>query len=291
MTHSSDRLDLLLFHAWFLSRDPLEQELMRPFPPLGIQYLVSWLRQNGFPLVDWWDASFTAGPQCFVEELQRHEPRVVGLYGHTVTRPTALPMVQMALDKGCRVIAGGPDPVQYLEEYLGGGVEVVVIGEGEQTLTELMEHLKAHRWTWNWDTIEAIKGIAYRHPEDPDGHIRRTPSRPLIRPIDTIPWPVRERRDLDGYFDAWRERHGETALSMVTSRGCPYHCSWCSKQVYGDTFRRRSTGDVLDELEALRTRFDPDQIWFADDLFTILGCDRDASSAKAHILAEFPGAP
>ena len=93
MAGSSGRVDLLLFHAWFLAHDPLEQELMRPFPPLGIQYLVAWLRANGFPDVDWWDASFTAGPECFSEELDRREPRVVGLYGHTVTRPTALPMV------------------------------------------------------------------------------------------------------------------------------------------------------------------------------------------------------
>lgn len=56
---------------------------------------------------------------------------------------------------------------------------------------------------------------------------------------------------------------------MITSRGCPHHCTWCSKQVYGDTFRRRSEVDVVDEMVHLRERYDPDQIWFADDLFTI----------------------
>jgi anaerobic magnesium-protoporphyrin IX monomethyl ester cyclase len=97
----------------------------------------------------------------------------------------------------------------------------------------------------------------------------RTKARPLIKPLDQLPWPAREHRDLDAYFQAWRDRHGETALSMTTSRGCPYHCTWCSKQVYGDTFRRREPDAVIDELLALRARFSPDQIWFVDDMFTI----------------------
>lgn len=261
----SERLDLLFFHAWHLALDPREQEVMRPFPPLGIQYLVSWLRGQGFPAVDWYDATFEAGPERFHAVCAERDPRVVGLYGHTVTRPLATGMVARARSEGRRVIAGGPDPVQYLDAYLDAGVEVVVIGEGEHTVTELMEHLRENAWEWNFSALRGVRGIAYREA----GQLVRTEARPLIRPLDQIPWPTRERRDLDRYFQAWRDRHGETALSVVTSRGCPYHCSWCSKQVYGDTFRRRSVDDVIDEVEHLRRTFAPDQIWFADDMFTI----------------------
>ncbi len=260
-----ERLDLLLFHAWHLALDPREQEVMRPFPPLGVQYLVSWLRTHGFPAVDWYDATFEPGPERFHAVCAELDPRVVGLYGHTVTRPVAKPMVARAREEGRRVVAGGPDPVQYLDEYLDAGVEVVVIGEGERTLTELMEHLRDNGWVWNFAALQQVRGIAFRL----DGRLVRTEPRLLIRPLDQIPWPARERRDLDRYFQAWRARHGETALSVVTSRGCPYHCSWCSKQVYGDTFRRRSVDDVIDEVQQLRATFAPDQIWFADDMFTI----------------------
>ena len=69
MAQCAEQLDLLLFHGWFLAHDPLEQEIMRPFPPLGIQYLVSWLRSHDFPNVDWWDASFGSGPEQFEQEL------------------------------------------------------------------------------------------------------------------------------------------------------------------------------------------------------------------------------
>lgn len=258
-------LDLLLFHAWFIKLDPREQELMRPFAPLGMQYLVSWLRQVGFPAVDWWDSTFQPGPDSFHAAVDALDPRVVGLYGHTLTRPIATGMVRRCRDEGRRVIAGGPDPVQYLDIYLDAGVEVVVVGEGEHTLQALMEHLRGNSWRWDWSALDNIPGIAFRR----DGVLVHTAPRALIRPLDSLPWPTRERRDQDGYFQAWRARHGETALSMVTSRGCPYHCTWCSKQVYGDTFRRRSPEDVVAEMLHLRDTFAPDQLWFADDMFTI----------------------
>lgn len=262
-----DRLDLLLFHAYFLSRDPREQELMRPFAPLGMQYLVAWLRREQAGSVDWWDSTFAAGPEDFYAACTERDPRVVGLYGHTLTRPLAAEMVGRCVAEGRRVIAGGPDPVQYVDEYLEAGVEVIVVGEGEQTTAELLAHLRANAWTWDWEGLRDIAGIIFRPP----GAARpvHTAARALIRPLDRIPWPARERRDQAPYFAAWRERHGETALSMVTSRGCPYHCTWCSKQVYGDTFRRRDVDDVIDELVHLRERYQPDQIWFADDMFTI----------------------
>jgi len=260
-----DRLDLLLFHAYFLANDPFEQEIMRPFPPLGMQYIVAWLKQHGFPAVDWLDATFLSGPDEVHDRFCDADPRVVGLYGHTVTRPVARPMVARFRAEGRRVIAGGPDPVQYVDEYLDAGVEVIVVGEGEQTTTALLGHLKANRWQWDPATLRSVPGIIFRDGDE----LVRTAARPLIRPLDQIPWPERRHADLSRYFGVWRERHGETAMSMVTSRGCPYKCSWCSKQVYGDTYRRRSVGDVLDELDAIRGDFDPDQIWFADDLFTL----------------------
>lgn len=257
--------ELLLTHGYFLAADPREQELMRPFPPLGLQYLVAYLRQHGFPTTEWWDPTFAASPAAFPLALGDYDPRVVGFYGHTVTRPALRRMVAEARAAERRVIAGGPDPVQALDTYFDMGVEVVVLGEGEETLLALMEHLRRHRWRWDYDELGTVAGIAFRVA----GRVVRTAPRPLIRPLDRLPWPHRERADLDAYFRAWRARHGETALSLTTSRGCPYHCTWCSKQVYGDTFRRREVDAVVDEVLHLRRTFAPDQLWFVDDLFTL----------------------
>ncbi|MDP2306561.1 MAG: radical SAM protein [Pseudomonadota bacterium] len=259
-------LDLLLTHAYFLAGDPHEAQIMRPFPPLGLQYLVAHLRQNEFPATDWWDATFHPGPGAFAGVLADADPRVLGFYGHTITRPITRGMVALAVQQGRRVVAGGPDPSQYLDAYFDMGVEVVVIGEGEITLAALMAHLRANGWAWEWDTLVNVDGIAFRAP---DGAVVRTAARALIKKLDTLLWPHRERRDLDAYFGAWRARHGETAMSLTTSRGCPYHCTWCSKQVYGDTFRRRDPDAVIDELLYVKERFEPDQVWFVDDMFTI----------------------
>lgn len=258
--------ELLLTHAYFLSQDPHEQELMRPFPPLGLQYLVAYLRREGACSVEWWDATWAPGPEAFPAVLAAHDPRVVGLYGHTVTRPVAAGMVARCVADGRRVIAGGPDPVQYLDEYFAMGVEVAVIGEGEITLAALMTHLRHNGFRWDWSTLADIDGIAFQAP---DGRVVRTRPRALIRPLDTLPFPHRDPADHRAYFDAWRARHGETAMSLATSRGCPFHCTWCSKQVYGDTFRRRDPDRVIDEMVELRATYAPDQLWFVDDLFTI----------------------
>lgn len=257
-------MNVLLTHGYFLADDPHEAELMRPFPPLGLQYLVAYLRAQGVA-AEWWDSTFQPGPAAFPGALDAARPDVVGFYGHTVTRPVTAGMVAEARARGLRVVAGGPDPVQYLDEYFAMGVEVVVVGEGELTLHALVEHLRAHGGRWEPTRLGDIQGIAFRDGE----RVVRTPARPLVRPLDRLPWPARERRDLDAYFAAWRARHGQTALSMTTSRGCPYHCTWCSKQVYGDTFRRRDPDAVIDELLAVKEQFAPDQVWFVDDMFTL----------------------
>lgn len=257
-------MKVLLTHGYFLALDPHERELMRPFPPLGIQYLVAYLLREGVE-ASWWDSTFAAGPEAFPSVLQQRSPQLVGFYGHTITRPTTVGLVAQALDAGCRVIAGGPDPVQYLEDYFAMGVEVVVIGEGEETLAELVRHLQENQGTWNFSTLHSISGVAFSR----EGQVVKTSPRRLIRPLDSLPWPHRERSDLEAYFSAWRARHGQTAMSLTTSRGCPFHCAWCSKQVYGDTFRRRDPDAVIDELLALRKEYQPDQIWFVDDMFTL----------------------
>lgn len=258
-------MNVLLSHGYFLADDPHEAELMRPFPPLGLQYLVAYLRREGVA-AEWWDSTFqSGGVPAFAAALDAARPELVGFYGHTITRPVTARMVAEARGRGVRVVAGGPDPVQYLDEYFDMGVEVVVVGEGEVTLHELTQALAAGGGRWEPGRLAAVPGVAWRE----DGVVRRSPPRPLVRPLDRLPWPARERRDLDAYFAAWRARHGETALSMTTSRGCPFHCSWCSKQVYGDTFRRRDPDAVIDELLAVKEQFAPDQLWFVDDMFTL----------------------
>ncbi|HYE85955.1 MAG TPA: radical SAM protein [Vicinamibacterales bacterium] len=248
-------MDILLAHGYFLALDEAEQRVMRPHPPLGLLYLSSHLKQRGFD-VGVFDSTFSTIEQ-YVEALDRHKPPVVGIAVNLMTKRNALRMMAIAKRKGARVVIGGPDPPHHAECYLEAGADVVVIGEGEETVDELLS---------SGDDLSAINGIVFRAA---DGSIVRTPPRALLPELDAQPPPDRDAIDLPAYLEAWRERHGTGTVSLITARGCPYTCTWCSRSVFGETHRRRSVVNVADEVEAIVDRYHPERLWYADDVFAI----------------------
>jgi radical SAM superfamily enzyme YgiQ (UPF0313 family) len=179
-----------------------------------------------------------------------------------MTRTNVIEVLRAAKNAGWKTIVGGPEPGAYIQNYLDAGADFVIIGEGEVTLEELLPvlHRKSNR------PLEQIAGIAFRSS---DGSIVQTNSREQIRDINAQPWPAREAIDMDRYISTWREYHGTGSVSLITARGCPYHCRWCSHQVFGKTHRRRTPASVADELAWLVERYHPDIAWMADDVFTI----------------------
>ncbi len=169
-------------------------------------------------------------PTC-LQSLQDGEPGPLGIYGNLMTRPNVLAIIARARSRGWQVILGGPEPANYADEYLAAGADVIVAGEGERALDQLMatEFDAAH-----WPTI---KGIIYRASS---GEIVRTGSARPDPSLDAQPWPDRDRVDIARYLQTWRDFHGMDSLSVITARGCPYRCNWCSHSVYGMTHRRRS---------------------------------------------------
>jgi anaerobic magnesium-protoporphyrin IX monomethyl ester cyclase len=155
------------------------------------------------------------------------------------------------------VVVGGPEPSTYAEQYLDAGAHAVIPGEAETALEQLMAA------DFN---VAGIQGVIYR---DDAGHTIRTPAAPLLPDLDAQPWPDRERIDMPRYLQTWRDHHGASSISVITARGCPYRCNWCSHSVYGHTHRRRSPRAVAEEVEWLLTRYNPDMLWIADDVFTI----------------------
>ncbi len=251
-------MDLLLTHGYFLREDARELQIMKPYVPLGILYICSHLRARGFD-VDVFDSTFRSKRELF-EALSQGPPSVLGIYTNLMTRPNVIEIIQAAKASGWKTVVGGPEAGTYAAEYLASGADAAVSGEGEATLQELLPALKAGA------SLESIAGIAFL---EADGNMRKTVPRAQIPDIDAQPWPARDAVDIQQYVNTWREHHGKGSVSIITARGCPYHCRWCSHQVFGKTHRRRKPASVAEELAFLVEQYSPDMAWMADDVFTI----------------------
>src|SRR5690606_22619334 len=97
----------------------------------------------------------------------------------------------------------------------------------------------------------------------------QTPERTKIKSIDELPVPSRDKIDLEKYLKCWKDHHSKSSVSISTQRGCPYTCKWCSTAVYGQSYRRRSPEKVVDEIAEIIDRYNPDALWFVDDVFTV----------------------
>ncbi len=253
-------MDILLSHGYYLHEDPKEQAVMKPYPPLGLLYLSSFLKQKSFA-VEIFDSTFASKAQ-FSSLLKEKKPKLVGLYANLMTKFNVLEMIRQAKAQNCIVIVGGPDPPYYAEDYLHFGADVVVIGEGEAALQELIPILAQEKF----ELLANVAGIVYKGER---GEIQRTPARALLPDLNVLPMPDRAAIDLKQYVETWRTHHGKGAVSLITSRGCPYSCTWCSHSVFGKTLRKRSATLVVDEVEMIRAEYRPDMLWYADDVFNI----------------------
>ncbi|MEL7003864.1 MAG: radical SAM protein, partial [Bacteroidota bacterium] len=154
-----------------------------------------------------------------------------------------------------------PDVTYNSKDYLDNGADFIVVGEGENTMLELVNAIND-----NFQDFSAVDGIVYL---DDSGAEVKTKPRLKVREIDDLPIPNRDGIDLRKYLKAWKEFHGESALNVSTQRGCPYTCKWCSTAVYGQSYRRRSPEKVVQELKEINEKYNPDVIWFVDDVFTV----------------------
>ena len=250
--------EFLLTHGYFLYEDPKELQIMKPYAPLGILYLCSHLRQQGFA-VEVFDTTFSSREALFLH-LRSETPSVLGIYANLMTRKNVVEILKVAREAGWKTIVGGPEPGAYALEYLQSGADFVVFGEGELTMGELLEAFRCRA------SFTEICGIAYL---DAAGTMHETGQRTQIADLDNQPWPARQAIDIGRYVKTWRDAHGKGSVNFITARGCPYKCRWCSHQVFGQTHRRRNPLLVVDEVEWLLQTYSPDMVWVSDDVFTI----------------------
>jgi anaerobic magnesium-protoporphyrin IX monomethyl ester cyclase len=256
-------MKIILTHAYFLKDDPAELKVMKPYFPLGLLYISAWLTKEGFRH-ELYDPTFRD-----IDEMKKYldsqKPEIIAIYSTLMTKLNVLKILahirHIKDQKTVKVIVGGPDTRQNAANYLEFGADVVIPGEGEQTLAETVKVFEKE----NVNGLQKIKGIIFKNRE---GKIIKNDESSVLPP-DKWLIPSRESIELTGYLAAWKEKHGYTSLTISTMRGCPYACYWCSKSVFGNSYRRRSPALVVEEMMQIRKMYNPDQVWFTDDVFTI----------------------
>ena len=253
---------ILLGQSYFLRFDPKLWEAMQPYPPLGTLYAASYLRQHGYD-VALFDAMLAESEEEWAAALDEHQPQYAILYEDNFNylskmcllrmREAAFEMIAMAKSRGCTVILCGADVTDHYETYLAKGANYVLIGEGEETLVELLSQLSAG------NELENIAGLATPQTSN----VKR---RPDISELDKLPFPAWDLVDVDKYRLLWLKHHGYFSMNMVTTRGCPFHCNWCAKPIWGQRYHSRSPENVAAEMKWLKETYHPDHIWFADDI-------------------------
>lgn len=225
-------------------------------PPLGIAYIAAVLEENDVDVSVIDAAALEMRWERLEAEIRRINPGVVAITALTPTISNALQTAELA-KKTCpqaTVVIGGYHPTFNHQEILEKDyVDIVVMGEGEYTLRDLVKTID------EGGDLKNVKGIAY-------GDVV-TPTRPLIMGLDELPFPARHLLPMDHYKILNMKLHTAT---MISGRGCPMQCSFCaSAALHGNKLRMRSAENVVDEMEHLINDHEAGMIAFMDDTFTL----------------------
>lgn len=250
----------------------MEISLVQPFfhthivtPPLGLAYLASYLHLHGHGVKIYDGVAKEINNEDLIKILKKEKPDLIGVTIFSMFFPQAKDLIhEFKKVTETTVVIGGPQvsalPSFTLKET---GADMAVVGEGEETLLELVEELKKKK-----RNLAKIKGLVFKNKE---GKVIENKRRALIKNLDLLPFPAWGLIRPDKYPPA---PHGAfykrfPVAPIITTRGCPYNCSFCaSKVTWDDKLRFRDPQKVVDEIELLREKFGIREIHFEDDNFT-----------------------
>ena len=236
----------------------MERKFVELYPSLGILTLAVYLRARRIEVAVV-DLTFARDTRPVSAAIRKFAPDIVGVHTKTLTMERALAVGRLAHAAGVYTVAGGPDAATRPETYLASAFDAVALAEGEETLTELARCVGAGA------DARGIAGLAVR-ARDGSSVARPAPFSPRST---TSPFRRGTLIDLERYLSVWQKGTGDRRMAVLTSRGCPFDCAWCSKPTFGRSFRQQSVGRVVEELRALRDRYHVDYVRFCDDVFGI----------------------
>lgn len=225
------------------------------FPPLGLLYLAAYIEKEGHQV-----AVRDLAIQKKKEAIDFNRYDIVGISTDTTRHDQALRLARKAKASGCAVIMGGPHPSYVDEEILSTRrVDFIVRGEGEISFSELVSALGKDN-----EKFDSVQGISFLL----NGQLVRTSPRPFIEDLNSLPFPARHLINMDDYRKT--KLGGREVTPLVTSRGCPHQCAFCSSShFFGTRVRARSVELVFKELEEIYHRYRFNAVAFVDDTFNL----------------------
>ena len=251
---------VLLIYPYFKPR--FDRSVFR-FPPLGISYIASSLKSAGHD-VHILDCTFLKRKDAQQKALAI-KASIIGIYCMASMTRDCNWFANQLRDRCRLLVAGGPmptcDPVPFLDHF-----DVVVRGEGEQTMAELV-------LAWERGSgMESILGITFKRKagslSENDAMTCTTSPRPFMTNLDSIPFPARDMLPNSQYINYGKRRYGFSITTVMSTRGCPFQCEFCSNVIFGGSYRERSPENVVDEIEEV-IKMGYERISFADDVFTM----------------------
>ncbi|HYZ02769.1 MAG TPA: radical SAM protein [Candidatus Binatia bacterium] len=222
-------------------------------PSLGLMYLAASLQRAGYT-VRQIDHTFLERREVLAE-IERLRPSVIGIYCMITMQDEAFSLADDVRGKALTVV-GGPYPSGEVEPFLDR-FDLVAIGEGEETIVGIMEHLTDRRF-------EEVHGLAFKR----DGEVVRTPPRVRSKDMSQLPLPYRVDLPNQEYIAYWRRHWKSGTTPLMSTRGCPFQCAFCHKSVFGDLFSSRPPESVIAEMREI-AELGYDHVWMSDDLFTL----------------------
>jgi anaerobic magnesium-protoporphyrin IX monomethyl ester cyclase len=232
-----------------------------PQPPVGLALITAILEKAGYPVALLDANSPVTGPEDIPPLVSG--AAVIGLTAMTPTISTALDIARRIKQArpAVKIVMGGAHATMLPQETmtLGPEIDIIVRGEGDESVIEVMQALEGQR------PLDSVAGITYRA----EGKITTTADRTSPVDMDSLPFPAYHLLPLKSYRP--HPPHGMYLpfAALVTSRGCPYHCAYCSKPVFGSGFRAQSPERVVAELNYLKNKFGIREVAFYDDSFTL----------------------
>ncbi len=259
-------MNVLMGNTYFLKRDPSVWSMRQPYAPLGTLIAAAMVRQAGHNAT-LFDATLADDTREWTDHLHSGSVDVAVIYDDNFNylskmclltmREAAHDMLGAARRAGVPALICSADSSDQPAAYLAAGATAVILGEGESTLAAVLADAERS----GFPDLQSRPGLVLS--SDPAYRTRAD----LITDLDNLARPAWDLVDIEAYRRIWMRHHGYFSMNMVTTRGCPYHCNWCAKPIWGQRYNSRSAASVVAEQASLVQQFNPDHIWFMDDIW------------------------